>query len=110
MFTSKIKSMKLRFILLVIFVIVAGTASFAQGKSQVITGKVVSFEESLPLEAVTIKVKDSQGITGTQADGSFTLELKPQEKILLVSLDGYETKEVAITRATDYSIVLRRKN
>jgi hypothetical protein len=102
--------MKFRYVLLLFVSMLGVQGSFAQSKSQVIAGRVVSFEESLPLEGVTIKIKDSQTITGTQADGSFSLPLKPQEKVLLISLEGYETRELTVTKATDYNIVLRRRN
>jgi len=82
--------------------------AMAQEKLQVITGKVVSFDESLPLEGVSIRVKNSSNATGTQADGSFSLALSPTEKILLLSLPGYEKKELTLTGARDYDIVLKR--
>lgn len=93
-------------LLLVVF-----TASVSgQAKKINIIGKVISFEESFPLEGVSVVVKGTKNITGTQADGTFTLTLLPEDILLVVSYDGYETQEVKISSARDYEIVLRRKN
>jgi hypothetical protein len=81
----------------------------AQDKNIIINGKVISFEESFPLEGVGIVVKGSKNVTGTQSDGSFTLSISPEDKILVISHDGYETQEIKITGSRDYEIVLKRK-
>ncbi len=92
-----------------IFTALLLTASvFSQSKEITVTGKVTSFEESLPLEGAGILAKSGKNATGTQADGSFTLIISPDEKTLQVSLEGYETKEIPITKAREYNIVLKR--
>lgn len=80
----------------------------AQSKAMVINGRITSFEESLPLEGASIQVKNGSNGTGTQADGSFSLAVLPGEKVLVVSLEGYEKKEITLTKARDYDIVLKR--
>jgi hypothetical protein len=80
----------------------------AQSKTVVINGRITSFEESLPLEGASIQVKNSSNATGTQADGSFSLAVLPEEKILVISLQGYEKKEITLTKAREYDIVLKR--
>ncbi|MEO5683551.1 MAG: hypothetical protein ABIQ88_12960 [Chitinophagaceae bacterium] len=52
----------------------------AQSKTITINGKITSFEESFALEGVSIQVKGGAKNTGTQADGTFSLELLPEEK------------------------------
>jgi TonB-dependent starch-binding outer membrane protein SusC len=89
---------------------IAGFTALGQNKAVIINGKVTSFEESLPLEGVNVSVKGGKNITGTQADGSFTLAVSPEDKILLVSLEGYETKEIKIIKVREYDIVLKRTN
>ena len=81
----------------------------AQQKTITISGKVTSFEESLPLEGVSIVVKGSDNSTGTQADGTFSMVVLSGEKLLL-SLAGYEKKEVVLTNAKNYDIVLKRSD
>ena len=81
----------------------------AQQKTITISGKVTSFEESLPLEGVSIVVKGSDNSTGTQADGTFSMVVLSGEKLLL-SLAGYEKKEVVLTNAKNYDIILKRSD
>ena len=80
----------------------------AQSKTVVINGRITSFEESLPLEGASIQVKNSSNATGTQADGSFSLAVLPEEKVLVISLQGYVKKEITLTKAREYDIVLQR--
>jgi len=94
--------------IMIIAAMAAGAAVAAQSKAIIINGKVTSFEESLPLEGVSILVKGDSVSTGTQADGSFSLPVSRGEKRLLITLAGYEKQEIAITKATEYNIVLKR--
>ena len=82
--------------------------AYAQEKKLNINGKVISFEESFPLEGVNVIVKGTKATTGTQSDGTFTLEISPDDKILVISLKGYESQEVKLGKSRDYSIVLKR--
>jgi len=94
---------------LLLFAASAGSiTATAQSKIITINGRVTSFEESLPLEGVSIVVKGDSVSTGTQADGSFSLPIVPGEKRLLISLAGYEKQEIPITKAIEYNIVLKR--
>lgn len=100
----------MKLLIITVAALLLNHSGFAQNKGITINGKVTSFEESLPLEGANILTKAGKTTTGTQADGSFTLVISPEEKILLVSLQGYEMKEVAITKAREYDIVLKRAN
>ena len=80
----------------------------AQTKNFTINGKVISFEESLGLEGVSINVKGTDKNSGTQADGTFSIALAPEDKILVFKLDGYQTEEVSISSQKSYDIVLKR--
>lgn len=81
---------------------------FAQDKSTTITGKVISFEESLALEGVSITVKNTNKNSGTQADGTFSINVGKDDKVLVFSLAEYQTQEIKLTGESDYNIVLRR--
>lgn len=74
----------------------------------VINGKIISFEESLLPEDATITVKDNKTTTRSLADGSFSLEVGSTDKFLVVTPEGYQQHEVALTCAGEYNIVLRR--
>lgn len=85
------------------------TYSFAQKNTLKIGGKVISFEESLALEGVSVSVKGTNNYSGTQADGTFNISVNPEDKILVFSLPEYETKEITISNNTEYDIILKRK-
>lgn len=82
----------------------------AQIKSKVISGKVISFEESFALEGASIIVKGTSRFTGTQPNGTFSLSIQPEDKILIISLAEYQPAEIYITSKNDYEIVLKRKS
>lgn len=92
------------------FVVVFHSQAGAQSKGTVIYGKIISFEESFPLEGVGVFVKGTSNSTGTQADGTFSLTVSPSDKVLVISGNEYQTTEVAIApNKTDYEIALQRK-
>jgi hypothetical protein len=98
----------LRSAILLLLISTIGSAGFAQNKKIIINGKITSFEESFPLEGASITVKDGKNNTGTQSDGTFSLEVSAEDKILVVTLEGYEKKEIKLTGAREYDIVLKR--
>jgi len=83
---------------------------FAQAKTITISGKVISFEESLALEGVSISVKGTKNNTGTQADGTFSLAVTGEHTVLVFELKDYETQEVTLNGKREYDIVLKRVN
>ncbi|HSC39348.1 MAG TPA: carboxypeptidase-like regulatory domain-containing protein [Chitinophagaceae bacterium] len=86
-------------------------AAQPQTRSIVVNGKVTSFEESFPLEGASVVVKGTSNATGTQADGTFSLLIGPGDSVLVVSLNGYEPKEIkASARNKQYDIVLKRSD
>lgn len=88
-------------------------ASFIERISKVsvrdVSGTVIGFDDSLPIEGVTVAVKGSGKATGTQADGSFYLRLDaPKDSVLLISHAGYQSQQLRITNKNDYSVILKR--
>ena len=81
----------------------------AQIKSKIISGKVISFEESFALEGASIIVKGTSRFTSAQPNGTFSLSIQPEDKILIISLAEYQPAEIYITSKNDYEIVLKRK-
>lgn len=69
-----------------------------------ITGKVTGSDDKQPIIAATVKVKGSTTGAATGVDGTFALDAKPGD-VLVVSSLGYETKEVPVN-GTSLSIVL----
>ena len=88
----------------------SGLAVMAQEKTKIISGTVISFEESSPLEGVTIIVKGKKDITGTMPDGTFSLPVSETDTVIVVSLPGYDSKDVKITNQGFYNIVLKKNS
>jgi hypothetical protein len=95
----------LAFVLMSLF----GGNAAAQSKVFTISGKVISSEESFALEGVSIIIKGSSKYTGTQADGTFSIDVSDENKILIFELKEYETQEISITDKKEYNVVLIRK-
>ena len=88
---------------------ILNNAVIAQEKPTPISGKVISFEESFPLEGASVVVKGTRNQTGTQVDGSFTLVLQQADSVIVVSYEGFASQEVKINSGKkEYDIVLRR--
>ncbi|MES2891964.1 MAG: carboxypeptidase-like regulatory domain-containing protein [Bacteroidota bacterium] len=79
----------------------------AQSKTYTIHGKVTSFEESLALEGAIIRVKGTSAITGTQADGTFSLDVADATQVLIIELTGYETQQVTVGEERQFDIALK---
>ncbi len=103
--------MKRLWIIALLTILVSGLSSLTPRlREALINGKVISFEESLPLEGVSIMVKGTKNGTGTQPDGTYTLAVKEGDAVLVVSLEEYETQELKIRRDQQvYDVVMKRK-
>ena len=82
--------------------------TIAQVTTTTISGRVVSFEESTAIEGVNILIKGTNKNTGTQADGTFSIDISSENKLLIFQHDEYETQEVKIEGKKIYDIVLKR--
>jgi hypothetical protein len=94
------------FILLLFFIPVFPSRTSAQGSSRVISGLVTSLEEKAPLPGVLVYVKGTKNVSGTQQDGVYYIEVTPKDSVLVFRYDEYGTKEVRLTGANEYNIVL----
>lgn len=66
----------------------------AQNKE--VTGKIVDSKDNTPLGGVTVKAKNANANTVSQADGSFRLSVPSNVTTLVFSYVGYTDQEVAI--------------
>jgi hypothetical protein len=81
----------------------------AHVKVRDISGKVIGFDDSLPIEGVTVSIKGALKSTGTQADGSFYIQVHaPEDSVMVFSLSGYKIQELKLTNKNDYDVVLTR--
>jgi hypothetical protein len=78
-----------------------------QVKQTIISGTVLNAVDSSPLEGATVVVKGTKNITGTMPDGAFSLLISQNDTVLTVSRNGYETKEIKITKETFYEVTLK---
>jgi TonB-linked SusC/RagA family outer membrane protein len=78
-----------------------------QAQTRKVTGTVISSEDNEPMIGASVAIKGTGTGTVTNADGSFTLDVPTNQKILVISYLGMETKEVeAGSGATTLRIVL----
>jgi hypothetical protein len=82
----------------------------AQANNITVSGKVISFEESFALEGVDISVKGTVKSSGTRADGTFSISISSDDKILVFKLEGYKTAEVSLSGNKTYDVVLKRND
>ncbi|RYY00989.1 MAG: SusC/RagA family TonB-linked outer membrane protein [Gammaproteobacteria bacterium] len=91
-------------LMLITFLLAYGNL-FAQVTTKPVTGKIVN-ESFLPLSGVSVTVKGAR--TGTVSDSLGVFQIQAPEKgILVFSLVGYASQELAITNASDYSVTLK---
>jgi TonB-dependent starch-binding outer membrane protein SusC len=96
------------FVLLLLLVVITSAAT-ARFKLHTIHGRVTSFEESLAIEGVSVKIKGTQYVTGTQADGTFSLDVADEKQVLVFESSEYETQEIPVGTKKEFNIVLKRK-
>ena len=69
------------------------SAAFAQTKTNVVTGTVISADDSLPLPGVSVLVKGTYKGTSTDMDGRYSIEVSDGQ-VLLFSFIGFKDVEV----------------
>ena len=94
------------FLLLAIFSI---SQAGAQMKPRNLSGVVKSAEELTPLEGVTVIIKGTKRISGSQPDGAFYIDVTIEDSVLIFSLNGFQQKEIRITNANDYNVLLKKQ-
>jgi TonB-linked SusC/RagA family outer membrane protein len=78
--------------LLFLFVI----ASFLTYAQRTITGRIVSAEDRKPVAGATVKVKGTQKVTSTDADGKFSIAAADKDVLLITNI-GFATREIKAT-------------
>ncbi len=74
--------------------------SLAYGQNRVITGKVTDQKDGSPLPGVSVTVKGKTIGTQTNIDGSYSLSVTPDVKILTFNFIGYKEANLPITGTT----------
>jgi Ca-activated chloride channel family protein len=71
----------------------------------VITGKVTD-DQGTPLAGVNVTVKKTSNGTVTDLNGAYRISVRPEDKILIFSYVGFETKQVSINGRTVINVKL----
>lgn len=95
---------KFRLLYLVIMLLLASTAAWAQQRT--ITGVVTDSQSNETLPGASVLVKGTSKGTSTGIDGKFSLSLAPSENIIVVSFIGYESKEVTVGAQMNIAVQL----
>src|SRR5215216_301386 len=93
---------KLRYSIMVVFMLVLGNVLYAQVAVQ---GKVTD-NTNQPLVGVSILEKGTSNGTTTNATGNFSLNVATQKSVLLISYVGYPVQEITVGDRTNLSITL----
>ena len=94
--------MKLKSLLLV-YLILTSITTFAQ--SQQVSGVVVD-EQGLPMEMVSVYVKGTQNIVGTDADGKYSIIANSKDTLIYTFL-GYRKQEIIVGKRKNINIALK---
>jgi iron complex outermembrane recepter protein len=91
------------------FLLLLLTSAITVTGQNILRGKVTD-EQNQPLSGVSIMEKGTTNGVYSDAEGKFALKYKDENSIITVSFVGLATKEVAIGRQNDITIVLVSNN
>src|SRR5690606_5506974 len=92
--------------MLLLTVILAGSAICSFAQSQTITGKVSSSEDNLGLPGANVIIKGTSRGTVTDANGNYSIEVTASDAILVFSSIGYATIEEPVNGRTVINVTL----
>ena len=81
-------------------------AAGAQGASPVVTGRVVSAADGVPLAGATVRVQGTTLGAATDGEGRFELEVPSLQDTLVVSFVGFGTQTVPLAGRSRVDVVL----
>ncbi|MEP7376094.1 MAG: SusC/RagA family TonB-linked outer membrane protein [Chitinophagaceae bacterium] len=88
----------------------AVTLSVVEGPPPIdISGKILD-EKGTPLPGATIKVKGTNLITTSNADGSFVLTGVDEKAVLVISYVGFETQTLAVKNNTVITVSMKKND
>jgi len=94
--------------LLLLTILFLSFAVIVQAQTKEVTGKVTD-STGAPLAGASINVKGVRRGTSAGPDGSFRMTV-PTRSTLTISAIGYDTREVRVENASDFSVMLRQSS
>lgn len=94
----------MRKILLIGVFLAFGLSVMAQ--ERVVSGRVTSQEDGLPIPGVNVVIKGTSVGTATDADGSFMVTVSENSAILVFSFIGYTTQEIIVGAQSSINVRL----
>ncbi|WP_242457808.1 SusC/RagA family TonB-linked outer membrane protein [Pedobacter sp. BS3] len=88
--------------------IIVKQASYVQ-PDRVISGRVVSESDGLPLPGVSVKIKGTLTGTSTNANGEFSIRVSDND-VLVITMIGFKTKEVLTANVNTFNIKLAEES
>ena len=93
----------------IILTTLKGENDILQQEGRIITGKVTD-QTGVLLPGASVVVKGTtRGVT-TNIDGTYTLELPADAKVIVFSFVGMKTQEITISSANNYNILLKEES
>lgn len=90
---------------LLVFILALGLLN-GMAQTRVLTGKVISSEDGLPIPGVSITVKGTSTGTITNINGEYSISIPPASKTLVFSFVGMKSQEVPVTAANKVDVTL----
>lgn len=92
--------------LLALLVMLFSTYNASAQQPNIVSGKITSSSDAMPLPGVNILVKGTTTATSTGFDGDYSINAKPTD-VLIFSYVGYETQEITIANRTKIDFGMR---
>jgi TonB-linked SusC/RagA family outer membrane protein len=92
--------------LLAIVVMLFSTYNASAQQVNVVTGKITSEKDAMPLPGVNVLVKGTSTATSTGYDGEYSIDAKPTD-VLVFSYVGYRNQEITIANRAQINFALR---
>ena len=73
-------------------------------QTKTISGKVTDAQENKPLEGVSVQVKGTNKTVLTDANGSFSIDVLPNEQVIVFTYAGAPPQEVAVSSRTTVNV------
>jgi peroxiredoxin len=95
-----------RYFFLTLFILHFSSIS-SQQATRLVSG-IITSDDAVLLEGVTVAIKASNRYSGSQADGIYYINVSPGDSVLVFSLTDFLTQEVKITSSNELNVILRK--